>query len=168
MIQYLKLTWLMVNCCNCCWLDDSSSVPACFKFITTNNNYNYNNDYSNNTTSYYTSNYSTTPKMSTKSLSDKCNKIRIPVRECIIYIYIYIYIKKSNEIRMLVHIKEISKKRTRRIFHNILVLTFSLLLFFPRRDLNSHHWYIHTSQTVYVSLIKRRFFFKQNFIEKIK
>ena len=40
----------------------------------------------------------------------------------------YIYIKKSNEIHMLVHIKEISKKRTRRIFHNILVLTFSLLL----------------------------------------
>ena len=39
----------------------------------------------------------------------------------------YIYIKKSNEIHMLVHIKEISKKRTRRIFHNILVLTFSLL-----------------------------------------
>ena len=36
-------------------------------------------------------------------------------------VYIYIYIKKSNEIRMLVHIKEISKKRTRRIFHNILV-----------------------------------------------
>jgi len=34
----------------------------------------------------------------------------------------------SNEIRMLVHIKEIIKKRTRRIFHNILVLTFSLLL----------------------------------------
>jgi len=111
----------MVNCCNCCWLDDSSSVPACFIFITTNNNYNYNNDYSNNTTSYYTSNYSTTPKMSTKSLSDKCNKIRIPVRECIIYI------KKSNEIRMLVDIKEISKKITTRIFHNILVLTFSLL-----------------------------------------
>ena len=39
-----------------------------------------------------------------------------------------IYIKKSNEIRMLVYIKEISKKRTKRIFHNILVLTFSLLL----------------------------------------
>ena len=30
-----------------------------------------------------------------------------------------IYIKKSNEIRMLVHIKEISKKkRTRQIFQN--------------------------------------------------
>ena len=29
---------------------------------------------------------------------------------------------------MLVYIKEISKKRTKRIFHNILVLTFSLLL----------------------------------------
>ena len=29
---------------------------------------------------------------------------------------------------MLVHIKEISKKRTKWIFHNILVLTFSLLL----------------------------------------
>ena len=29
---------------------------------------------------------------------------------------------------MLVHIKEIREKRTRRIFHNILVLTFSLLL----------------------------------------
>ena len=34
----------------------------------------------------------------------------------LIYIYIYIYIK------------EIIKKRTKRIFHNILVLTFSLLL----------------------------------------
>ena len=34
------------------------------------------------------------------------------------YIYIYIYI----------YIKEIIKKRTKRIFHNILVLTFSLLL----------------------------------------
>ena len=39
-----------------------------------------------------------------------------------------IYIKKSNEIRILVHIKEISEKRTRRIFNNILILTFSLLL----------------------------------------
>ena len=34
----------------------------------------------------------------------------------LLYIYIYIYIK------------EIIKKRTKRIFHNILVLTFSLLL----------------------------------------
>jgi hypothetical protein len=44
------------------------------------------------------------------------------------YYHTYIILKKSNEIRMLVHIKEISKKRTKRIFHNILVLTFSLLL----------------------------------------
>jgi len=35
---------------------------------------------------------------------------------CLVYIYIYIYIK------------EIIKKRTKWIFHNILVLTFSLLL----------------------------------------
>jgi hypothetical protein len=31
-------------------------------------------------------------------------------------VFINIYIKKSNEIRMLVQIKEISKKRTKRIF----------------------------------------------------
>jgi hypothetical protein len=35
--------------------------------------------------------------------------------------YIYIYVK-------YIYIKEIIKKRTKRIFHNILVLTFSLLL----------------------------------------
>ena len=46
-----------------------------------------------------------------------------------VYIWLFnIYIKKSNEIRMLVHIKEISKKKNKTIFHNILVLTFSLLL----------------------------------------
>ena len=33
-----------------------------------------------------------------------------------IYIYIYIYIKKSNEIRMLVHIKEISEKKNKTYF----------------------------------------------------
>jgi hypothetical protein len=31
-------------------------------------------------------------------------------------IYLYIYIKKSNEIRMLVHIKEISKKKNKTDF----------------------------------------------------
>jgi accessory gene regulator protein AgrB len=59
----------------------------------------------------------------------KCHKTRVILAMTFIqHIYIYIYIKKSTEIRMLVHIKKISKKKARRISHNIIVLTFSLLL----------------------------------------
>jgi len=36
-----------------------------------------------------------------------------------IYIYIYIYIKKSNEIRMLVHITEISKNKNKTDFSQL-------------------------------------------------
>jgi hypothetical protein len=54
----------------------------------------------------------------------------------------YIYIKKSNEIRMLVHIKEIIKKRTKRIFHNILVLTFSPLLQIFRYNVYNIYIYV--------------------------
>jgi hypothetical protein len=63
--------------------------------------------------------------------SNFMRKVFFVILVLIIYMYLlYIYkgvdvvecIKKSNEIRMLVHIKEIIKKRTKRIFHNIQML----------------------------------------------
>ena len=61
---------------------------------------------------------------------DKNNLYNFSILTFIVFFYFFlrIYIYMTNEIRMLVYIKEISKKRTKRIFHNILVLTFSLLL----------------------------------------
>ena len=54
---------------------------------------------------------------------------------------------------MLVHIKEISKKkRTRRIFHNSFVLTFSLLLQIFRYNVYSEHRELYSNIYIYIYL----------------